>query len=1005
MARVQGGAATKIIGKLCGKSFVITPVNHVYKTPSRGPVRTQTMVTESDMVLTIVLCMLAWQKLPDMPASKAQHACESCGGSLYVAAGGCDGLHVSTMYRYDFAERTWFECAPAPSRVQSPVMRCVNGKLYFIGGHDSTKGAAGGKTGVCGEYDPDTDCWTLKAPMPTAREDMGSAVIGREIWVFGGLDNRGHYISPNVEVYDTVSDTWTVRAEWPNPRCLGDFACRDGRAVYLMCGTTTMDAYPWLYPDLSPQVYEDGLFYDLPPMPNGHCYTEVELLDGIIYVFGGAVTNLNNCCDTVDRFDVHRRVWLTPLKMPYVANSLAATQHRGRLYVTGGWRDGQFLRDFYVMDRPLPAMPVEVRYGGGHGTAADPYQIRTAEQLAALSNHPADWDKAFRLMADIDLTGYDGIEGRPAFRTIAPDTDPNQKDFQGTPFAGTFDGDGHAISHLTVAGTGSVGLFGLLTRSSRVADLALADVSVMGSGDCVGGLAGLSQGTVDHCCSSGVVSGSGAYVGGLVGSNAGLLSCCWSIGLVTGGGNVVGGLVGANVGDIDECAADGAVIGGQSVGGLVGQNWGWSQSVPSAGSVAQPGTILDCASRSSVRGEAVVGGLVGDDTHDGMIYCCYSAGAIIGNGFVGGLVGIGGGRVALSFWDIQASGQRASAGGVGLATDGMLSVRTFLDAGWDFTHETNNGNDDTWWMPADQDYPRLVHRAVLPKPYDGADDVLESLLLCWAAGDPDAEYDIYFGEDEAAVVNATPEDPSVYRGRQPAGTTAYDPGSLDAGKTYYWRIDTVHAIDVSGPARGRVWRFSEADFIFVRTVDDFEAYTDDIDTGSAIFQTWIDGLGLKPAIQGNSTGSLVGNLSEPFAEEDIVHSGHQSMAMSYDNVRRPWFSQAERTWETPQDWTTDGADTLTLYFHGEAGNDPDPLYVSVADSSGRTAVVVHSDADATLSTQWHKWHIPLTDVQAAGADPGAVTKLYIGVGRPDESYLGGRGRIYIDDIRLTNHVH
>ena len=28
-------------------------------------------------------------------------------------------------------------------------MRCVNGKLYFIGGHDSTKGAAGGKTNIC----------------------------------------------------------------------------------------------------------------------------------------------------------------------------------------------------------------------------------------------------------------------------------------------------------------------------------------------------------------------------------------------------------------------------------------------------------------------------------------------------------------------------------------------------------------------------------------------------------------------------------------------------------------------------------------------------------------------------------------------------------------------------------------------------------------------------------------------------------------------------------------
>jgi len=342
------------------------------------------------MVLAVVLCMLAWQKLPDMPAGKSQHACESCGDSIYVAAGGCDGLHVSTMYRYDFGEGAWFECAPAPSRVQSPVMRCVNGKLYFIGGHDSTKGAAGGKTPVCGEYDPDEDRWTLKAPMPTAREDMGSAVIGREIWVFGGLDNRGHFITSNVEVYDTVTDTWTARAEWPNPRCLGDFACRDGYAVYLMSGTSTMDAYPSLSPSLLPQVYEDGIFYDLPPMPHGHCYTEVELLDGIIYVFGGAEVSAYSGSDTVDRLDTRQRVWLTPLKMPYVANSLAAAQHRGRLYITGGWRDGLFLRDFYVMDRPAPVAMTEAKYGGGHGTAADPYLIWTAEQMVALGGHPED---------------------------------------------------------------------------------------------------------------------------------------------------------------------------------------------------------------------------------------------------------------------------------------------------------------------------------------------------------------------------------------------------------------------------------------------------------------------------------------------------------------------------------------------------------------------------------------------------------------------------------------
>jgi hypothetical protein len=948
--------------------------------------------------------MLAWQKLPDMPAGKAQHACESCGDSLYVVAGGSNGLHVSTMYRYDFRLGAWLECASAPQRVQSPIMRCVNGKLYFIGGHDSTKGAAGGKTPVCAEYDPDGDCWTLKTPMPTPREDMGSAVIGREIWVFGGLDNRGHFITSDVEVYDTVTDTWTTRAEWPNPRCLGDFACTDGRAVYLMCGTCTMDEYPCLQPSLTPQAYEDGIFYDLPPMPHGHCYTEVELLDGIIYVFGGAAVSAGHDTDIVDRFDTRQRVWLAPLQMPYSANGLAAAQHRGRLYVTGGWRYGQFLRDFYVMDRPAPVMLVEATYGGGHGTAADPYRIWTAEQMVALSRHPEDWDKHFRLMIDIDLADFDGAHDKPAFNTIAPDTDPNQRDFQGTPFAGAFDGDGHTISHLMVSGQGYVGLFGLLARGAEVRDLAIADANVTGSSDCVGGLAGSCEGTVSRCYSGGIVSGAGAYVGGLIGSNAGHVSCCWSMSLVAGGGSLVGGLVGVNSGDIIQCAANGVVSGTWCVGGLVGQNWGLSQPVGSPRWMARPGTVGDCDSLSAVRGENVVGGLVGDNGNGGTIYRCYSAGVVGGGQWVGGLVGNGSDRVAGSFWDTQTSGQLTSNGGTGLTTGEMHNVRTFLDAGWDFAYETDNGNDDTWWIPGGWDYPRLVHKAASPKPYDGADDITDPPVLRWAAGESGVEHDIYFGEDEAAVVRATSEDPSVYRGRQPAGATIYDPGSLEAGKTYYWRIDGVNVADVNSPWKGRVWKFSTADFILVGAVDDFEAYSDDIDAGSAIFQTWIDGIGLEPEIPGNGTGSFVGNSSESFAEEIIVHGGRQSMPMGYDNVKQPWFSQAERTWALSQDWTAGDADTLTLYFRGEAGNDRDPLYVGIADSSERVAVVVHRDADAVLSTEWRKWHIALADVQAAGVDPAAITKLYIGVGDRDKSHPGGRGRIYIDDIRLTRRM-
>jgi len=91
------------------------------------------------------------------------------------------------------------------------------------------------------------------------------------------------------------------------------------------------------------------------------------------------------------------------------------------------------------------------KYGGGTGEPNDPYLIFTAEHLNAIGAEPNDWDKHFQLMGDIDLGGYSETE----FNIIGgPETDAG--------FKGVFEGNGHAISNLTltVSTRSEVGLFG-----------------------------------------------------------------------------------------------------------------------------------------------------------------------------------------------------------------------------------------------------------------------------------------------------------------------------------------------------------------------------------------------------------------------------------------------------------------------------------------------------------------------------------------------------------------
>ena len=321
------------------------------------------------------------------------------------------------------------------------------------------------------------------------------------------------------------------------------------------------------------------------------------------------------------------------------------------------------------------------QYSSGTGTPEDPYQIATAQDLVELGNDPPDYDKHFILSADIDLSEY-AFNGA----VIASDTEPNTPDFQGTGFSGSFDGNGHRISNLTITGESHLALFGRVESPGKVSNLGVVDVNVISSGGNIGGLVGANSGSVVNCYSSGIVTGAW-HVGGLVGrGGGGSITMSYSTCVVIGNARV-GGLVGHNEHNIATSYSTGVVTGNDDVGGLVGHN---------------DGNIATSYSTGSVTGDRVVGGLVGANVFGGSITTSFSTGSVTGEGDVGGLVGIDdwGGRTSSSFWDIETSGHRTSGGGTGLTTAEMQDIDTFLSVGWDFT-------TPVWTIDEGMDYPRL----------------------------------------------------------------------------------------------------------------------------------------------------------------------------------------------------------------------------------------------------------------------------------------------------------
>lgn len=143
-------------------------------------------------------------------------------------------------------------------------------------------------------------------------------------------------------------------------------------------------------------------------------------------------------------------------------------------------------------------------------------------------------------------------------------------------FAGTFNGNNHAITGLSVVvATGYAGLFGKVHGTVQNLQVE-GSVTASGSVTYVGGVVGYNNGgTVQNCLSNVTVNAAEAEskpVGGVVGRNNGTVNLCWNKGNVTGAG-FTGGVVGTNSnGTVTNCANFGAVAGGPSygVGGISG---------------------------------------------------------------------------------------------------------------------------------------------------------------------------------------------------------------------------------------------------------------------------------------------------------------------------------------------------------------------------------------------------------------------------------------------------
>jgi N-acetylneuraminic acid mutarotase len=222
-----------------------------------------------------------------------------------------------------------------PTARQCLSTSVVNGKIYAIGG-----GAASSSSyesmevfSAVEEYDPATDTWTTKSPMPTARVCHHASVVDGMIYVMGGSDasapdDRSHVRT--VEVYDPATDTWTQKGNMPVSRAAGFSSVVDGK-IYLMGGYSRSPRVDEYDPSTNSWTAKSEM-----PTPRRSLSTSA--LDGMIYAIGGYVPGVSGHpgVATVEVYDPATDTWTTAPDMPTRRFGLRTSVVNGKIYVIGG---------------------------------------------------------------------------------------------------------------------------------------------------------------------------------------------------------------------------------------------------------------------------------------------------------------------------------------------------------------------------------------------------------------------------------------------------------------------------------------------------------------------------------------------------------------------------------------------------------------------------------------------------------------------------------------------
>jgi N-acetylneuraminic acid mutarotase len=198
--------------------------------------------------------------------------------------------------------------------------------------------------------------WVKLAPFPDASEEVYGIASGGKLYIFGGLA-PGWTPKGLVYEYDPATDKWTKKKDMPVPSHHVAVTELNGK-IYVMGGFTKPPSGPTAWVPIDNAWEYDpanDMWKALAPLPTKRGSPTAAVVNGKVYVIGGATTNEGSkeagihparphqVVGTNEVYDPATNTWGTRRSMPTPRNHVANGVVNGKIYVIGGRLGGAFI--------------------------------------------------------------------------------------------------------------------------------------------------------------------------------------------------------------------------------------------------------------------------------------------------------------------------------------------------------------------------------------------------------------------------------------------------------------------------------------------------------------------------------------------------------------------------------------------------------------------------------------------------------------------------------------